>query len=869
MRSSSQIRREFFEFFQSKGHTIVPSASLIPDNDPTLLFTNAGMNQFKDVFLATGSRPYSRAADTQKVMRVSGKHNDFDDVGRDGTHHTFFEMLGNWSFGDYYKKEAIEWAWELLTKVWGLPKERLYATVHHSDDESAGIWKTCTDIEPSHVLAFGDKENFWEMGATGPCGPCSEIHIDLSPNLAQSKGGAGVNVDPAFLELWNLVFIQYNRQEGGILSDLPSKHVDTGMGFERIVSVLQQKKSNYDTDLFTPIITGIEKISGKPYKGGVQGTAHRVIADHIRALSFAIADGIIPSNEGRGYVIRKILRRAVRFGRELGLTAPFLYKLVDIVAAEMGSFFPDLAERRASVAGVIKSEEESFFRTLNKGFDLISGLIAQAKVSKTQVRGEDVFLLYDSMGFPVDFTEQILKDEDLSYDKEAFQKLMEAQKERARASWKGDALDFSAFGNLPASLYTGETSPECEAEILGILAEGKKCDRASENQEVALVLNRTPYYAQKGGQAGDTGTIEADGLLIEIFDTKLYEGRHIHLGMVAKGSPALGQKVAAKVNGARKKRIARHHSAAHLMNRALRVVLGSHVGQAGSWIGEDRIRFDFTHGKALSADEIRRVEAIVNGDILDNFPANIIEMPIDEAKKTGAVAAFEEKYGDIVRIVTLGPSKEFCGGTHVKATGEIGSFYLVNEGSVSAGTRRVEAVVGDAAVQHVYDMSAKNRILASVLKSSEGEILGRAEHLMAELSQKEKELRSLRDRFASVSFNNLLEKSEKINSFSVIISIIDGDTDTLNTYGSIFSQKCEGVMVLGVRKPEGGALLGVSVTPGALSKLQAGTLIKNLAPFIGGGGGGKPNQAVAGGKDASGLEKALGQAKIEIQKALK
>ncbi|MGL5255111.1 MAG: alanine--tRNA ligase [Brevinema sp.] len=868
MKTSAQIRQDFFNFFKSHAHTIVPSASLVPDNDPTLLFTNAGMNQFKDVFLATGTRPYTRAVDTQKVMRVSGKHNDFDDVGRDGTHHTFFEMLGNWSFGDYYKKEAITWSWALLTEVWGLPKERLYATVHHTDQESKELWKSCTDINPSHVLEFGDKENFWEMGATGPCGPCSEIHIDRTPDLSQSKGAEGVNRDIEFVELWNLVFIQYNRQEDGSLLDLSAKHVDTGMGLERIVSVLQNAQSNYQTDLFSPIINHLVSESKISYSDGAEGTPHRVIADHIRALTFAIGDGIIPSNEGQGYVIRKILRRAVRFGRELNYTTPFLYRIVDVVVKEMGAVFPEIAERKASIIGVIQAEEQSFFRTLNKGFDKIKELIAHAKANNATVSGEDVFLLYDSMGFPIDFTEQILKDEDLSFDKDTFNRLMEAQKERARASWKGDAIDFSAFGNLPATIYTGEQGFSAESSVLGLVCDNKNVKNIEEGQNIAVILDKTPFYAQKGGQIGDSGTISADGLLIDIVDTKLYEGRHVHLGVVVKGSISVNQKVFLEVDSTRKKRIARHHSAAHLLAHALRTVLGDHVGQAGSWVGDNRVRFDFTHPKALSYKELQTVEQLVNDNILANHTTHINEMPIDEAKKTGAVAAFEEKYGDIVRIVTMGDSKEFCGGTHVEATGEVGSFVLLHESSVSAGTRRIEAAVGEAALNHYKEVADKGKKLADILKIRDGDLLAKAETLMGDLSQKDKEIRSLKDKLAQHSFQNIESSIQKIGSYNILVAQVEGDADTLNTYGTLFTQKYEGAMVLGVAKTDGGAILSASVSQGLTNKIQAGNIIKMLAPLIGGGGGGKPTHAIAGGKNASGIEKALEQAKKDIQREL-
>ena len=871
-KSSQIIRQEFLDFFQSKKHTIVSSASLVPDNDQTLLFTNAGMNQFKDVFLATGSRPYTRATDTQKVMRVSGKHNDFDDVGRDTYHHTFFEMLGNWSFGDYYKKEAIIWAWELLTEVWGLPKERLYATVYNSDEESANIWKTETDINPDHVLFFDEKDNFWEMGVTGPCGPCSEIHIDLTKDLSKSIGAKGVNADdPLFMELWNLVFIQYNRQEDGSLADLPSKHVDTGMGFERIVAVLQNKNSNYDSDLFTPIIDFLGKDSGIAYTDDTQGTPHRVIADHIRALTFAIGDGIIPSNEGRGYVIRKILRRAIRFGKELGYTNPFLYKLVAIVTEIMGSTFPEIHDRKASIESVIKAEEESFFRTLNKGFDKIKELIAHTKSTKnTTISGEDVFLLYDSMGFPVDFTEQILKDEDLNFDQKRFAQLMEEQKERARAAWKGEGINFSAFGNLPKTSYVGENEFQNDATILGIVIKEKKVSSCKEGDDIAIILDRTVFYGEKGGQVGDSGLVKSgEENIIEIFDTKIFEGKYVHLGKVLKGFFKDNQTVVAVVNQNRKKDIARNHSAAHLLFKALRAVLGNHIGQAGSFVAENRARIDFTHPKAVSPEELQEITKIVNQDIIDNHQTFITEMPIDQAKATGAIAAFEEKYGDIVRVVTMGDSIELCGGTHINYTGELGILAIVEESSVSAGTRRLEAYVGKTAFDYIQKVRSLEKKVTQVLKCGDHEIISKIEKIIEDSKAKDKELKKLNAQLAGGIFDTFLEKAFTIGTHKIIIENIVGDGDTVLDLTNHFRDKVNsGILVLGVKKSDGEALLSVRITENLTDKIQAGNIIKEISPIIGGKGGGRADQAMAGGKDSSQLEKALKSAKEMITSTL-
>lgn len=858
-KSSQQIRQDFFEFFQSKGHTLVASASLIPDNDQTLLFTNAGMNQFKDVFLGTGSRPFTRAVDTQKVMRVSGKHNDFDDVGRDTYHHTFFEMLGNWSFGDFYKKEAIMWAWELLTEKWNLPKERLYATVHDSDDESFEIWKNNTDILPSHILKCGDKDNFWEMGAIGPCGPCTEIHIDLTPNLAESIGIKGVNADnPLFIELWNLVFIQFNRQEDGSLQELPQKHVDTGMGFERITAVLQNKLSNYDTDLFTPIINQLESESHISYQEGVEGTPHRVIADHIRALTFAIGDGIIPSNEGRGYVIRKILRRAIRFGKELGYTKPFLYNLVDTVVLMMKNVFPEINERCSSIKSVIHAEEESFFRTLNKGFGKIKELIADAKKSnKKTLSGSDVFMLYDSMGFPVDFTEQILKDEDLSFDQEEFEKLMLEQKERARASWKGEGLNFSSFGNIAKTKFIGHDRFESDALILGLVKENQKVSSVSAGDEVALVLDQTPFYGEKGGQIGDSGTIICDENIIEIFDTKIFEDKYIHLGKVTKGSFTEGQKIHSLIDIKRRKNIASNHSAAHLLFKALRTILGDHIGQAGSWVGENRLRIDFTHPKAISTEEFKQIEKLVNNMVLKNDQTQIEEMPIDSAKESGAIAAFEEKYGDIVRVVTIGDSKELCGGSHCNSTGEIGLISIIGDSSVSAGTRRLEAVTGSYSLERLQQKLEAEKEIMSLIKCSDTEILSKLEKIIEESKNKDRLLKSLQSQLSIGIFEELLAKSDHINGHQIIIETVHNQEILTNIIEHFKNKIKSGVLVLATTKEDGGVILSATVTKNLIELIKASDLIKETAPLIGGKGGGKPEQAMAGGNNPSNINQAL------------
>ncbi len=868
--TSKQIRQQFFEFFQSKGHTLVPSASLLPDNDPTLLFTNAGMNQFKDVFLGKGKREYVRAVDTQRCMRVSGKHNDFDDVGRDTYHHTLFEMLGNWSFGDYYKEEAITWAWELMTKVWKLPKDKLYATVHHTDDEARAIWKTKTDIDPAHVLDFGDKDNFWEMGATGPCGPCSEIHIDLGPAM-DSDPKAGVNTSsPRYMELWNLVFIQYNREEDGSLKPLPSKHVDTGMGFERICSVIQGKTSNYDSDLFTPIIDAVAKKSGRKYSGE-DAIAMRVIADHIRALTFATADGIMPSNEGRGYVLRKILRRATRYGKSLGLDAPFLHELVDIVVDQMKETFPVVGEKVGMVKGLIFSEEESFFRTLNKGMDKLQDIITRVKSGKThQVSGEDVFLLYDSMGFPVDFTQQVAKDEGLTVDMERFKVLMEEQKERARASWKGGRFDMSILsGVAKPTEYKGEDLYECEAKIQHIVKDNSLVESASENDEVVILCDKTPFYGEKGGQVGDQGVIQKGDARIVIQDTQVLDDSILHLGTILNGHFSIGDTVLLRVDDVRRRAITRNHTATHLLHKALHMVVGEHAEQAGSLVSPDRLRFDFTHSKSLTLDEINKIEDIVNEKVLANLQVKITLMKQDEAKKSGAMAIFEEKYGDVVRVIDVeGFSRELCGGSHVRRSGDIGLIKILSETSISAGTRRIEAVTGLNSLQAYRQAFLELKKLAGILKSEEHLLLERAEGLLENLKEKDKAIADIKQAMAVSETMGMIANAREIKGARVVIQKVDLESKALVGVVDEFKRQVKtGVIFLLTTEGDKVSLI-TGVSQDLTSKLKAGDVVRECAQIVGGGGGGRPDMAQAGGKDASKAGEALKAAEAMILKAL-
>ncbi|MFH0878320.1 MAG: alanine--tRNA ligase, partial [Lentisphaerota bacterium] len=669
MMTAAEIRQSFLDFFKSKAHEIVPSSPVVLPADPTLLFTNAGMNQFKEIFLGARESAYKRVADTQKCIRVSGKHNDLEEVGLDTYHHTFFEMLGNWSFGNYYKREAITWAWELMTQVWKLPKERLWATVYREDDEAERIWKEVTDIDPSHVLRFNEKDNFWEMGETGPCGPCSEIHFDRT---AKGCGPELVNAgSPEVIELWNLVFIQYNRKGDGTLEELPSKHVDTGMGLERVVSVIQNKRSNYDSDLFVPILDAIVKLSGCKYEGDA-AIAMRVIADHLRALSFAIADGVLPSNDGRGYVLRRLLRRAVRYGRKIGLNEPFMCSLFPVLEKMMSGTFPELAKQRDQVLRALRAEEESFATTLDRGLNLFETVVHELKSRKENLfPGDQAFKLYDTFGFPLDLTILMAAENGLSVDEERFRQLMEQQRDRARNARKDGALEkemdliSSLVSRNVKSAFTGYETLEDEAEIIALLSDGKELEFLEEGGSGEVILSKTPFYAESGGQVGDKGFIRTPQGEFEVGDTqKPAEGLMLHIGKVVQGRISVHDKAAAVVDHPRRGRIMRHHSATHLLNRALHEIVNPSIKQAGSLVAPDRFRFDFAHYEAVPSDKLEAVERRVNELIMEDLAVKTYSMALKDVPHSGIIAVFDEKYGDVVRVVDMsGISRELCGGT--------------------------------------------------------------------------------------------------------------------------------------------------------------------------------------------------------------
>ncbi|RKY78827.1 alanine--tRNA ligase [candidate division KSB1 bacterium] len=870
---ADEVRKSFIDFFRDKGHKIVKSAPVVPQNDPTLLFTNAGMNQFKDVFLGTGTRPYSRAVDSQKCIRVSGKHNDLEAVGNDTYHHTFFEMLGNWSFGDYYKKEAITWAWELVTKVWGLPKERLYATVFREDDEAEEIWRNHTDIDNSHVLKFDEKDNFWEMGATGPCGPCSEIHIDLGEGYCDKQHIPGhkctVNGGCSrIIELWNLVFIQYERREDGSTVPLPQKHVDTGLGLERAAAVLQGKRSNYQTDLFMPILRKTAEISGRSFEDESLVPAFRVIADHIRALTFAITDGVIPSNEGRGYVIRRILRRASRYGRKLSMHEPFLYKLVPVVIDVMGHAYPEIKERLEHTSHVIKSEEDRFNDVLDRGleiFEEISGKVLSS--GKKEVSGEDVFKLYDTYGFPVDLTKILALEKGLDIDEQGFEKELEKQRQRARSAASFNNLNDADWQEITSgedSEFIGYDSLSCNSEVRKV---------RTDNDSVTLLLDKTPFYAESGGQVGDKGIIKGKDFTIRIDDTLRTGGQILHIGKFTKGTKITDPEVFAEVDKEARTATARNHTATHLLHRALKNILGEHVNQAGSLVTPEYFRFDFTHYGAMTEDELAQAEYEVNVQIMNDHPVSTRITSYDDAKKEGAVALFGEKYGDNVRVVKVNNySMELCGGTHIDRTGKIGYFRILKEEAVAAGVRRIEAVTGTRADKILREEKEILQKIEKMLKCGKNDIESRIEGMIEERKNLERRIKKLQYSSSGSVIEEIIKNSVKINSISVAAGKVEAETaDDLRTMGDKLRDKLKsGVGVLG--NVSGGKVTFVCIVTDDLIKshgLNAGLIIKEVAAIAGGGGGGRPHLATAGGRNPEKLEEALKAAPDVVKKMIK
>lgn len=885
MKSSKEIRKEFVGFFTEHAHQFVPSAPVVPHDDPTLLFINAGMNQFKSIFLGDNPKKLTRAANSQKCMRVSGKHNDLEEVGRDHYHHTFFEMLGNWSFGDYYKKEAIRWSWELLTEVWKLPKNRLFVTVHDSDDEAEALWKSETDIEHYRVMRFGDKSNFWEMGETGPCGPCSEIHFDIEDLATQQATYAdpvlGVNGENArYRELWNLVFIQYNREKDRSLAPLPSTHVDTGMGFERICAVIQGVDSNYDSDLFQPIIQELSRLSGLAYDRGVPGTPFRVIADHIRALVFAITDGAFPSNEGRGYVLRRLLRRAYRFGRELGFREPFLYKLIPIVIAEMGGAFPEIAMRRSYLEEVVMSEEQRFGATLEQGIEKFSGMILQAGADgRTELAGKELFALYDTFGFPMDLTRLMAQEKGFSVDETGYEALMQQQKERARDAQKADT-GLTPTGWIECTPISGTTYVGYEQQTCDVTICRYKVDESDERGlRYLLVLDKTPFYAESGGQVGDTGVLRsAAGCILTITGTIKWNDLVVHRAESAKPlikSELLGI-FTAEVHGESHHATRRNHSATHLLQAALIQILGSHVQQSGSKVEPTGLRFDFTHFRALTTSEIRQVEELVNGWILDDLPVSTEVKELAAAKESGATALFGEKYGDTVRVVAMGSvSSELCGGTHVTTTGSIGLIHIVAETSISAGIRRIEAVTGLGVAALVQQKEETVSALTHLLKIGEGKLVTRVEGLIEQIRQLEEQVKRLSIAQAAAAIGEVFtEAHAQKGTFPwVVKSLRSVDKESFARSCDVVSDGIKAnsyttMVVVLAAVVEGNVLFAASAGKEALksNQVHCGDLVKIAAQIAGGSGGGSPVRAQAGGKDPNKMEAALKAVTVVLTK---
>ncbi|WP_457679298.1 alanine--tRNA ligase [Thermovibrio sp.] len=877
--TGDKIRETFLKFFEDKGHVRVKSSPLVPKNDPTLLFTNAGMVQFKDYFLGKEEPPFKRATSCQKCMRAGGKHNDLENVGKTGRHHTFFEMLGNFSFGDYFKKEAIEFAWELITQVFRLPKERLYVSVYKDDDEAFRIWKEVIGLPEEKIYRLGEKDNFWAMGDTGPCGPCSEIYYDRGEEFACGENcGIGSCDCDRYLEIWNLVFMEYERNEKGELRPLSKPSIDTGMGLERIASILQGVPSNYETDLLFPLVKWASEISGIPYgKDEKSSVSMRVIADHLRAMSFLIADGVLPSNEGRGYVLRRVIRRASRHGRLLGIKGPFLCRGVSKVIEVMGKAYPELLREKELIEKVVKKEEERFSKTLERGLFILQELIEDLKSQgKRVIPGEEAFKLYDTFGFPVDLILEVANDEGMEVDLKRFEELLKEQKERAKKAWKGGVQkvvspELQELSRKSPTLFTGYEHLEEYARIVGVLKGDSLVKEAPQGEEVVVILDRTPFYPEKGGQVGDTGEIEGNNCYCKVLDTQnVTESLIGHKVKIVEGTLKVGDFVEARVDKERRKAITRAHTATHLLHKALKEVLGNHVKQAGSLVLPDRLRFDFTHFEAPTKEELRAVEELVYGWIMDNYPVKVEELPYQEALDRGAIALFGEKYGDVVRVVDVGGvSVELCGGTHVKRSGDIGFFKLISESSVSAGTRRIEAVVGKEAQKFVWERERLVEELSNLLQSPLPQLKRKVESLREELKEREREIDRLKKKLASSSVDSLIEGALTVNGVKVITAKFDGfGGKELMEVADVIRNKAKSAAVLLVGVKDGKATLLIALTKDLTEKLNAGKLIKEVAPVLGGKGGGRPDMAQGGVRELSKLKEAFDLFKERVRESL-
>ena len=864
--TTSQIRSDFLEFFKSKGHTIVPSAPLVPGNDPTLLFTNSGMVQFKDVFLGAEKRSYVRAADVQRCLRAGGKHNDLDSVGYTARHHTFFEMLGNWSFGDYFKKEAISWAWELLTQVWKLPAERLLVTVYQTDDEAYALWRDMVGIPEDRIVRIGDNkgapyasDNFWQMADTGPCGPCTEIFFDHGDHIAGGPPGSPDEDGDRFIEIWNLVFMQFDRQPDGTLVPLPAPCVDTGMGLERLAAILQHVHTNYEIDLFQALI---RKAGELTHTADLENKSLRVIADHIRACSFLIVDGVLPSNEGRGYVLRRIIRRALRHGWMLGVRQPFFSKLVPTLIEQMGEAYPELPAQADTVVRALQAEEERFAETLDAGMKIFDDVAA--KVSDGVIPGVDAFRLYDTYGFPLDLTQDIARERDLTVDTDGFDAAMEDQRRKGREAGKfggGVTLSAELVATLKPTVFLGYDRLQADGlTVVALLKDGRSVESVQAGDEVIVLTDQTPFYAESGGQVGDTGTLVGNGLQIAVGDTQKFAGQfHGHVGTLKQGALKIGDVLAGQVDAQRRGATILNHSATHLLHAALREVLGTHVQQKGSLVAPDRLRFDFSHFQPITTEELAVIERKVNEQVRANNAAEVHNMGMQEALDFGAMALFGEKYGEHVRVLKMGEySTELCGGTHVSRTGDIGLFKITSEGGVSSGVRRIEAVTGQGALDYVADEEQRLHDAAQLLGGSAGDVVDKIRQLGERQKKLERELEALKAKVASGATADLGASAVDVGGVKVLAARLEGfDAKALRDAVDRLKQQLGDAVIVLAGVQDGKAALVAGVNGAAMGKVKAGELLSHIAGQIGGKGGGRPDMAQGGGEDGPKLVSAL------------
>ncbi|VWD39189.1 alanyl-tRNA synthetase [Burkholderia lata] len=872
---AAEIREKFLKFFESKGHTIVRSSSLVPGNDPTLMFTNSGMVQFKDVFLGTDPRPYSRATTAQRSVRAGGKHNDLENVGYTARHHTFFEMLGNFSFGDYFKHDAIKFAWELLTTVYQLPKDKLWVTVYQEDDEAYDIWAKEVGVPTERIIRIGDNkgaryasDNFWTMGDTGPCGPCTEIFYDHGPDVWGGPPGSPEEDGDRYIEIWNLVFMQFNRDAQGNMTRLPKQSVDTGMGLERLAAVLQHVHSNYEIDLFQNLIKAAARVTEI---SDLTNNSLKVIADHIRACSFLIVDGVIPGNEGRGYVLRRIVRRAIRHGYKLGRKGSFFHKLVADLVAEMGVAYPELKEAEQRVTDVLRQEEERFFETIEHGMSILEGALADVEAKGGKVLdGELAFKLHDTYGFPLDLTADVCRERGMTVDEPAFDDAMARQREQARAAGKFKAAQGLEYTGAKTTFHGYEEIAFDDAKIVALYVDGSSVNEVKTGQDAVVVLDHTPFYAESGGQVGDQGVLANASTRFAVADTLKVQADVIgHHGTLEQGTLKVGDVLRAEIDAHRRARTQRNHSATHLMHKALREVLGAHVQQKGSLVDAEKTRFDFAHNAPMTDDEIRRVEQIVNNEILANAPGIVRVMPYDEAVKGGAMALFGEKYGDEVRVLDLGFSRELCGGTHVSRSGDIGFFKIVVEGGVAAGIRRVEAITGDNAVRYVQELDARVNEAAAALKAQPSELTQRIAQVQDQVKSLEKELGALKSKLASSQGDELAQQAVEIGGVFVLAATLDGaDAKTLRETVDKLKDKLKSAAIVLAAVEGGKVSLIAGVTPDASKKVKAGELVNFVAQQIGGKGGGRPDMAQAGGTEPANLPGALAGVKGWVEERL-